>query len=68
MQPWTIHQLKEAMINDLAQCHTELERDVVKAIAGKEIREKAYEWAKKRKLTPGEIAIAREYGYRENIK
>lgn len=65
MQAWTIHQLKDAMINDLAQCHTNHERIMLKAIAGKEIREKAYEWAKKRKLTPGEIAIAQEYGYRE---
>ena len=62
--PWTIKQLKEAMIADLDACHTDFERSMVKAIGGKEIREKAEEWAKLRKLTPAEVAIAQEFGYR----
>jgi hypothetical protein len=37
---------------------------MVKAIAGKEIRESAIEFSKTRKLTPSEIAIASEYGFK----
>ena len=61
---WTITQLHDMLQEDLAQCHTSLERSCCKAIAGKEIREKAYEWAKQRKLSPIEVAIAEQYGYR----
>lgn len=64
MEAWNIKQLKEALNNSLLLCNTEFERGMVKAIAGKEIREKAIEWSKTRKLTPGEIAIASEFGYR----
>ena len=64
MQAWSIKQLQEALLKSLAMCHTQLERDCCKAIGGKEIREKAYEWAKQRKLTPLEVAIAEQYGYR----
>ena len=64
MQAWTIKQLQEQLLKDLTMCSTQLERDCCKAIGGKEIREKAYEWAKQRKLTPLEIAIAEQYGYR----
>lgn len=64
LTPWTIKQLEETLQNDLLQCHTEHERIMVKAIGGKEIREKAQEWAKVRKLTPVELAIAQKYGYR----
>ena len=64
MKAWTIKQLREAMENDLLLCNNAFERSMVKAIAGKEIREKAEEWAKIRKLTPGEQAIAEEFGYR----
>lgn len=64
MEAWTISQLKMKLINNLAACHTQLEKDCCKAIAGKEIREKAEEWSKNRKLTPCEIAIAQEYGYK----
>lgn len=60
---WTIKQLEEAMQRDLAMCHTEHERIMVKAIGGKEIREKAQAWARVRKLTPAELAIAQKYGY-----
>lgn len=65
MQAWSIRQLNDAMIESLKSCHTDFERGMAKAIGGKEIREKATEWAKVRKLTPGEIAIASQYGYRE---
>jgi hypothetical protein len=64
MKPWTIKQLKEAMIRDLQSCNTAFEQSMVKAIAGVEIREKAIEFTKTRKLTPCEIAIASEFGYR----
>ena len=63
MQHWTIKQLKEQLTKDLEMCQTTHERIMVKAIGGKEIREKAIEWAKSRKLTPAEIAIASEFGY-----
>lgn len=63
---WTIKQLEEALTEDLTKCHTEHERIMVKAIGGREIREKAEEWAKVRKLTPFEVAIASKYGYRGN--
>jgi hypothetical protein len=45
-------------------CQTKHEQIMVKAISGKEIREKAIEWSKTRKLTPLEIAIASEFGFR----
>ena len=64
MQNWTIKQLAEALINDLASCNNDFERSMVKAIGGREIREKAQEWAKIRKLTPAEVAIAEQFGYR----
>lgn len=64
LAPWTIKQLEEALQNDLVQCQTEHEKAMVKAIGGKEIREKAREWAKVRKLTPIEVAIAQKYGYK----
>ena len=63
-QAWSLWQLKQAMLADLNSCHTENERQLVRAICGKEIREKAIEWSKCRKLTPGEIAISEEFGAR----
>lgn len=63
MKAWTIKQLNDAMIRDMTQCQTEHERIMVKAIGGKEIREKAIQWSKNRKLTPCEVAIATQYGY-----
>jgi hypothetical protein len=44
-----------------------MERANCRAIGGREIREKAREWAKTRKLTPLEIAISEQFGYREEI-
>jgi hypothetical protein len=64
MQAWSIKQLHDALILDLGKCNNKFEQTVVKAIGGKEIREKAQEWSKERKLTPGEIAIATAYGYK----
>ena len=66
MNTWNIKQLKEALLRDLASCQTDLERSMVKAIGGKEIRETAILWAKSRKLTPAEVAIASEFGYAES--
>ena len=65
MKAWNIKQLYAAMQNDLQQCNNAFERSMVKAIGGKEIREKAEHWSKERKLTPIEIAIAKEFGYKE---
>jgi hypothetical protein len=64
MTNWNIKQLKEALIKDLQACNSDFERSMVKAIGGKHIRETAIEFAKIRKLTPGEVAIAQEFGYR----
>lgn len=64
LQAWTIKQLNEARIEALNACHSPLERNMCNAICGKEIREKAIEWAKVRKLTPFEVAIAEQFGYR----
>jgi hypothetical protein len=64
MKAWTIKQLKDKMIENLNACHSDFERSMVKAIGGKEIREKAIEFSKARKLTPCEIAIASEFGYK----
>jgi hypothetical protein len=63
MKPWSIKQLYEAMQQDLLSCNSDFERSMVKAIGGKEIREKAIEWSKERKLTPIEVAIASQFGY-----
>jgi hypothetical protein len=62
--PWTVTQLQKLLNNDLQFCHTSHERMMVKALGGKEIREAATAFAQTRKLTPGEIAIASQYGYR----
>jgi len=64
MKPWTIYQLNDAMQRDIAACSNDFERSLVRAISGREIRETAQRWAKERKLTPGEVAIAEIYGYR----
>jgi hypothetical protein len=62
--PWTITQLQNQIGISLQSCHTAHERLMLKAICGKEIREAAIAFAQTRKLTPGEIAIASQYGYR----
>jgi len=61
---WTIKQLKDALTENLAMCQTAHEQIMCKAVGGKEIREKAIEWARIRKLSPGEVAIAQEFGYK----
>lgn len=60
---WNIKHLYEAMQEDLLSCSDSFERGIVRAICGKEIREKAIEWSKTRKLTPVEVSIAVEFGY-----
>lgn len=57
LKPWSIKQLYDAMLKDLNLCQTDLERSMLKTICKKEIREKAKEFKKTRKLTPQEIAI-----------
>ena len=68
MKAWNIKQLKTALDTSLLSCHTKHEIIMCKAIAGKEIREKAVELSRTRKLTPAEIAIAAEFGYKEGDK
>ena len=62
--PWTVKHLQELLTRDLQSCHTTHERIMVKALGGKEIRNAAIAFAQTRNLTPGEIAIAEQYGYR----
>ena len=57
LKPWNIKQLYESMLEDLNLCQTDLERSMLKTICTKEIREKANEFKKTRKLTSVEIAI-----------
>jgi hypothetical protein len=63
MKAWNLKQLYDAHMLDLAMCNTKLESSMCRAIGGKEIRETAERIAATRKLTPGEIAIAEEFGY-----
>ncbi len=60
-----IKQLREAMEGDLALCRTSHERINVKAICGAEIRELANQLSAIRRLTPAEVAIAQEFGWRQ---
>jgi hypothetical protein len=64
MKPWTIKQLHQEITADMNLCHSDSERATCRAICGKEIRETAEKMAATRKLTPGEIAIAEQFGYR----
>ena len=64
MKAWNIKQLYEALQNDLQECNNVFERSMVNAIGGKEIRDKAEEFSKNRKLTPVEVAIAQRFGYK----
>lgn len=57
LEPWNIKQLYSAMLTDLEACQTDLERMLCSTICKKEIREKAKEFAKTRKLTPYEVSI-----------
>lgn len=64
MEAWNIKQLYEALQTSLTLCNNAFERGMCNAIAGKEIRDKASLWAKSRKLTPVEISIAQQFGYK----
>lgn len=59
---WTLSQLRRALNDDLKSCTSDLERGCCRAFGFREIREKALEFAKTRKLTPGERAILEEAG------
>lgn len=54
---WTLTALYRARLNDLALCHTTLEREMVATITRKEILALANALAGKRKLTPGEETV-----------
>lgn len=64
MNKWNIRQYYEEMQRDLSACNNDFERSMVRAIAGKELREAAERFASLRKLTPGEVAIAEQFGYK----
>lgn len=68
LTPWNIKQLYDSMLKDLNTCQTDLERNMVKTICKKEIREKAKEFEKNRKLTPIEVAILQKIASPENAK
>ena len=57
LEPWNIKQLYSEMLTDLESCQTDLERMICSTICKKEIREKAKEFSKTRKLTPFEVSI-----------
>jgi hypothetical protein len=62
---WTIEGLYRTLQDDLTFCWNELERSCCKAIAGKEIRERAQAIASTRSLTLRERDIAQRFGYLE---
>jgi hypothetical protein len=57
MASHTLQSLAAAMRKDLEACRTEGERINVRAICGREIREKAWKIEESRKLTDGETQI-----------
>jgi len=57
LKPWNIKQLYNSMLEDLNSCQTDFERMMCKTICKKEIKEKAKEFKKIRKLTEIELAI-----------
>ena len=57
IKPWNIKQLYHSMLEDLNSCQTDFERMMCKTICKKEIKEKAKEFKKIRKLTEIELAI-----------
>ncbi len=63
MKDWTIKQLYDAMNRNLRDCHTESEYINCRAVCGREIRELAETISKSRTLTPGEAAIASQFGF-----
>lgn len=64
MKPWNIKHLQRGLEDDLKACNNNFEKSMVIAIGGRGIREFAEELSKTRKLTPAEIAIAAQYGYK----
>jgi len=64
-QEWTIKDAeRDYLERALPVCHTDFERCNLKAIHAIEQRRLADYWQSKRKLTPGEIAIAQKYGWK----
>lgn len=62
---WTIKDLERSLNEEsLPMCNSDFERCNLKAIHGIEIRRLATYWQSKRKLTPGEVAIAEKYGWK----
>lgn len=60
---WNLKQLKDRYNDELVHCYNHFERINYRAIAGREMRRRAHEIAATRPLTPGELAIAEEFGY-----
>jgi hypothetical protein len=57
LKPWNLKQLYEAHLRDLEDCCAEHEKMMCKTLNFKEMREKALEIKRVRKLTPGEQSI-----------
>jgi len=65
-QEWTIKNAERDFLERaLPMCNNDFERCNLKAIHGIEQRRLADYWQSLRKLTPGEIAIAQKYGWKE---
>jgi hypothetical protein len=62
-QEWTLEALYQTLQADLAYCWNEFERSCCKAVAGKEIRERAEAIAASRRLSDRELCIAQRFGY-----
>lgn len=60
---WTVTQLERDLPRLLADATTDHERATIRALHGREVRQAAERYARQRKLTPGELAIAQQYGY-----
>ena len=65
MKAWNIKQLEEQHKKDLSMCRSEFERINCRAFHGADIRKAADYWSQHRKLTPFEVAIAENYGWRK---
>lgn len=54
---WTLTALYAAMQGDLAACSSEAERVNCRAVCAKEIKLKAFQLRRTRRLTPGEESV-----------
>jgi hypothetical protein len=62
MKKHTLPSLWAAYKNDLKDCQTRLEKTMVNAISGREIKDLGLKIAKERRLTPEECRILDHFG------